>query len=137
MSDDVGDRDKVRDKRRDAKLHEYEEGEALAVLMSSHIGRRWMYRTLEQCHMFTTSYSSSPIRMSFLEGERNIGLRLVADIMAHCPRRYAEMMQEASENVRSSKPTPVAASEPDTGFSAGLAYEFDHDPFDNAGGHSA
>ena len=31
MSDDVGDRDKVRDKRRDAKLHEHEEGEALTV----------------------------------------------------------------------------------------------------------
>jgi hypothetical protein len=136
MSDDVGDRDKVREKRRDAKLHEHEEGEALTVFMSSHIGRRWMYRTLEQCHMFTTSYSSSPIRMAFLEGERNIGLRLVADIMAHCPRRYAEMMQEASENVRSSKPKPEPR-EPDTGFTPGLAYEFDHDPFDNADGHSA
>jgi hypothetical protein len=28
-------------------------------------------------------------------------------------------------------------SEPDTGFTPGLAYEFDHDPFDNAGGNSA
>jgi hypothetical protein len=131
MSDDVGDRDKVRDRRRDAKLHEHEEGEALAVLMSSHIGRRWMYRTLEQCHMFTTSYSSSPIRMSFLEGERNIGLRLVADIMSHCPRRYAEMMQEASENVRSSKSASVAASEPTAGFTPGLNYEFEYDPDGN------
>lgn len=129
MSDDVGDREKVRDKRRDAKLHEHEEGEALTAFMSSHIGRRWMYRTLEQCHMFTTSYSSSPIRMAFLEGERNIGLRLVADIMAHCPRRYAEMMQEASENVRSSKPASVTASEPvAAGFTPGLAYEFEYDP---------
>jgi hypothetical protein len=31
---------------------------------------------------------------------------------------------------------PPNASEPDTGFSAGLAYEFEYDP-DNAGGHSA
>lgn len=126
MSDDVGDRDKVRDKRRDAKLHEHEEGEALTAFMSSHIGRRWMYRTLEQCHMFTTSYSSSPIRMAFLEGERNIGLRLVADIMAFCPRRYAEMMQEASENVRSSKSASVTASEPAAGFTPGLNYEFEY-----------
>jgi hypothetical protein len=133
MSDDVGDRDKVRDKRRDAKLHEHEEGEALTAFMSSHIGRRWMYRTLEQCHMFTTSYSSSPIRMSFLEGERNIGLRLVADIMAFCPRRYAEMMQEASENVRSTPKSAVTASEPTAGFTPGLGYEFEYDP----GGDSA
>jgi hypothetical protein len=78
--------------------------------------------------MFTTSYSSNPIRMAFLEGERNIGLRLVADIMSHCPRRYAEMMQEASENVRSSKPASVTASEPAAGFTPGLAYEFEYDP---------
>jgi hypothetical protein len=134
MSDDVGDRDKVRDKRRDAKLHEHEEGEALTAFMSSHIGRRWMYRTLEQCHMFTTSYSSSPIRMAFLEGERNIGLRLVADIMAHCPRRYAEMMQEASENVRSSKPKPEPRGHVEPPFDpSGVGYEYD--PF--AGGDSA
>jgi hypothetical protein len=134
MSDDVGDRDKVRDRRRDARLHEHEEGEALAALMSSHIGRRWMHRTLEQCHMFATSYSSNPIRMSFLEGERNIGLRLVADIMAHCPLRYAEMMQEANENVRSSKPTrQPAASEPATISPAWGGYEHEYDP----GGDSA
>jgi hypothetical protein len=125
MSDDVGDRDKVRDRRRDAKLHEHEEGEALTVFMGNHIGRRYMYRLLEQCHMFASSYSSNPIRMSFLEGERNIGLRIVADIMAYCPRRYAEMMQEASENVRPSKPASV--TEPAVP-SFGLGYEFEYDP---------
>jgi hypothetical protein len=29
----------------------------------------------------------------------------------------------------------VTASEPAAGFTPGLAYEFDHDPFDNAGGN--
>jgi hypothetical protein len=42
------------------------------------------------------------------------------------------MMQEASENARYSKPRPaVAASEPSTGFTPGIAYEFDYDPNGN------
>jgi len=35
--------------------------------------------------------------MGFAEGERNMGLRLLADLMRACPARYIEMVQEARE----------------------------------------
>jgi hypothetical protein len=34
--------------------------------------------------------------MACAEGERNIGLRLLSDLMQACPDRYIEMLKEAN-----------------------------------------
>jgi hypothetical protein len=101
---DAGDPQQVRERRRASRSREREEGSAVQALLSSREGRDWMYALLEQCHTFTSSFSSDPLQMAFSEGERNVGLQLMAVIMRACPHRYNEMMQEASD-ARSSSPS--------------------------------
>jgi hypothetical protein len=105
---DAGDPQQVRERRRQGREREREEGSAVQALLSSREGRDWMYALLEQCHTFHSSFSTDPLQMAFNEGERNIGIKLMAVIMRACPHRYNEMIQEAND-VRSSQkpPSPV------------------------------
>jgi hypothetical protein len=130
---DVSDRTQVRAARRSAAVEEREEGERLAAFLVHPVARRWMWRLLENCHTFGTSFSDNPFRTAFQEGERNVGIRVLADIMRYCPTQYSVMMQEA-ENVRSSpKPKPAATPKFDQPFS-GLAPGFtsEYDPGDDS-----
>jgi hypothetical protein len=116
-------------KRRLERREDREEGERLAAFLSMPVARRYMWRVLEACHTFGTSYSDNPYRMAFQEGERNIGIKLLADIMRYCPQQYSVMMQEA-ENVRSSpKPKPAAATpkfdQPFSGLAPGFTSEYE------------
>ena len=67
-------------------------------VMSDPVGRGWMYRRLERCHIFKTSHTGNALNTAFAEGERNIGLMFLDDIMRACPQQYTQMMEE--ENVR-------------------------------------
>jgi hypothetical protein len=131
MSDDVdvSDRTQVRAARRSAAAEEREEGERLAAFLGQPIARRWMWRLLEACHTFSTSFDDNPYRTAFREGERNVGIRILADIMRNCPHQYSVMTQEA-ENVRSSpKPKPPASGpkfdQPFSGLASGFTSEYD------------
>src|SRR5216684_5245319 len=99
---DAGDPVSVKRRRRDLGLAAREQGHALSAVMAAVGGRAWMYDILVRCHIFSTSFHSNALSMAFMEGERNVGLKLVADIHAHCANRYNEMMQEAS-NVGTSR----------------------------------
>ena len=68
--------------------------EALARLMDDPAGRRWVRNTLAACHVWDTSFATNAIRMAFLEGERNQGLRLQAEIMEAAPEQFIEMLKE-------------------------------------------
>jgi hypothetical protein len=105
---DIGDGAAVRENRRDRELSDHEEGIAVTTLMSSSAGRRFIYDLLDACHIYSTSYSDNASRMAFQEGERNIGLRLVAVIQRACPQRYNEMLIEANERL-SKQPTRKSA----------------------------
>lgn len=63
-------------------------------LMSHPDGRRWVHDELQTAHIFSTSFHADTHVMSFLEGERNSGLRLFNDIMRHCPEQFIQMMRE-------------------------------------------
>ena len=52
---------------------------------------------LEHCHIFHTSYNDIGLRMSFMEGQREVGIRLLTDIMGACPDQYVQMMRERNE----------------------------------------
>ena len=66
-------------------------------LMSKKIGRRIVYRLLDQAGVWRISFSTNALTMAFNEGSRNLGLKLVADILTNCPDRYAEMLQESKQ----------------------------------------
>ena len=69
-------------------------------LMSDKRGRRIVWRILEEACVFKLSFDASPIVMSFNEGRRSEGLRLMATLHEHCSARYQEMVEEAQNDNR-------------------------------------
>lgn len=71
--------------------------EIMASIMSLPASRAWMWDILVSCHVFAPTFALNPYSTAFAEGERNIGLRLLADIMSACPDQYVQMTREANE----------------------------------------
>src|SRR5215467_1326033 len=94
MPYDAGNRKDVRTLEKQAKLEETQRREIISGIMSVAPGRRWMCDLLEHCHIFSTSYSDVAHRMAFMEGQREVGILLLTDIMASCPDNYVLMMGE-------------------------------------------
>lgn len=76
------------------------EVEDLAWLMKSKPGRRVMWRLLTNAGVYRLSFNGDALQSAFNEGQRNVGLRLLALIQRHVSEGYALMVQERS-NVRS------------------------------------
>lgn len=69
--------------------------EDLAAMLANPQGRRVMWRLLEACGIFRSSFSAEAGLTAFNEGARNIGLMLLADINEACPQMYVTMLNEA------------------------------------------
>jgi hypothetical protein len=94
---DAGNKKDVRRLEKQAKLEEQQRREIVTGIMSVAPGRRWMCELLEHCHVFSTSFSDATNRMAFMEGQREVGLHLLGDIMSACPDHYVTMMRERNE----------------------------------------
>lgn len=67
----------------------------LRWLLSSDRGRRVIWQILELTHLFQPSYAPGDTEMTFVrEGERNIGLKLQADLARADKPAFAKMLQE-------------------------------------------
>lgn len=67
------------------------------VLMRDKVFRRFMWRLLSMTHVFRSSFmgaGTDALAMAFLEGERNIGCRMVDEIHQHCSELYSTMVKE-------------------------------------------
>ena len=69
----------------------------LKWLMSNKRGRRFVASLLERAGVWRLSFNTNALSMAFAEGMRNEGLRLLAQITAHCPDRHVEMLKESRE----------------------------------------
>ena len=63
-------------------------------------GRRFMWRVLEKAGVYDSSFAVEPSIMAFKEGQRNIGLMLISDIMKVAPDKYQMMTKEAQERAK-------------------------------------
>jgi hypothetical protein len=67
----------------------------LATLLDQPAGRRFVVRLLDKmCGVWSTSYSESASRMAWLEGHRNIGLGILADIDELGTEVYFKLLKE-------------------------------------------
>lgn len=66
----------------------------VAFILGSEQGRRFFWRYLTLCHVFETSFTGNNTTF-FNEGERNIGLIMMADLNNSCPETYIKMLQES------------------------------------------
>ncbi|AQW29121.1 endopeptidase [Ralstonia syzygii subsp. celebesensis] len=83
-----------------AKLARESEEADLKWLMGSKRGRRIVWRTLERAGVFRLSFNTNAMQMAFAEGNRNEGLRTLAQIHALCPELYPVMVKEATHDNR-------------------------------------
>lgn len=110
----AAERSHVKAAQKAARFADRERGDVVKQTMSTASGRSYFCGLLEACHVFRSSYSEAPIRMAFSEGERNIGLQILNDIMQFAPDMYVLMMRERSERDASTSTTRNAPAEPDS-----------------------
>ena len=92
---DPGDHKQVQDRARQAKERLRESDAAIKTLMSSESGRTWMWDHLSACGLYRMSARSGDAHMTYFnEGERNVGLRLLAQLQRACPDLYFLMSKE-------------------------------------------
>lgn len=82
----------------EARLLQTLRDEVVAEIMDTQKGRDWMHGLLTFTGLFETSFDKNALQMAKNEGERNIGLRLLADIHRVCPEQYVVMIQEKADD---------------------------------------
>lgn len=95
-------RSDVRKAEKAARAETANRGAILMMLASSVEGRQYLWDALEHSHIFASTFTGDPLRSAFLEGERNVGLRLLSDLVQECPNHFLQMMREANERRTSS-----------------------------------
>ncbi len=91
---DLSDPKQIEEREKALKLRAIQDKRVICELLSTISGRSWVWRLLESTHMLSTSFSGDAMTMAFREGERNIGLRLWADIESASPELLAKTMME-------------------------------------------
>lgn len=86
----AADESQIRSAEVKKKIQEDNEHNDLKYILDSEQGRRFIWKQLERCGVFKSSFTGSS-ETYFLEGQRNIGLKLLADVMACDPQAYLKM----------------------------------------------
>jgi len=95
----IQERSKAERELRERLARENEEAD-IKWLMGNKRGRRVIWRLLDQAGVFRSSFNTNAMTMSFAEGHRNYGLRILALIHSQCPELYPTMMKEQTADER-------------------------------------
>lgn len=94
----ASDPEQVNLRRRKAGRVAKEKVDFIATIMADKAGRAWIYGLLEAAHCFRTSYvHRDAYATTFQEGERNLGLRVLNEVMRAAPAQYVTMLDEATK----------------------------------------
>lgn len=83
----------VKEAREREKLGRDKDLNDLRWVMSMPQGRRFLHKLLHNCGIYQSSFTGSS-ETFFLEGQRNVGLKLLADITAADAKLYFQMLEE-------------------------------------------
>ena len=95
---DAGDRSHVSERQKRRRLLSQREDDDLVWLMNQREGRRFVWRLLQSCHLNESSFTGTSATF-FREGERNVGLAVLADIVRLCPELHARMAGESQKEI--------------------------------------
>lgn len=95
---DAGEPRHVKKRKRRSQILEDERLAFVAAAMGTSQGRAFFWHLLGVCHVFATSWSPDASTTAFKEGERNIGLAVLASIQAVAGAEYLTMVKEAKES---------------------------------------
>lgn len=83
------------------RLRRDQECEDFKWLMQDRRGRRVVWRLLDKAGVFRTSFNvPNAMQVSFNEGQRNLGLLLLAEIQELCPDKFHLMTKEAKDDAK-------------------------------------
>lgn len=88
--------ERVQERERDKRDRELED---TRLILSTKEGRRFFWRWISRCHVFETSFTGNNTTF-FKEGERNVGIQMLADLNAAAPEQYAVMQKEYAEQLK-------------------------------------
>lgn len=92
---DASNKEQVDKRKRDAGRRRKQAEEVIKQLMSTPGGRAWFWEQLTLANIFSTTFvSGDPMASAFQEGQRNFGLRLLAQITKVAPDAYLLAMKE-------------------------------------------
>ena len=87
--------------RRDEKRRARQDADVLRKLMHDAPGRAWLYRKLESCHIYSSTFSpGQPDITAFQLGEENVGKKLMLEAQLASVDLYMKMIKEQQEEVR-------------------------------------
>lgn len=92
----AADERQVAERTSQAKLRDHVYAQGLAHTLSTMEGRAWVYKVLDACGVFRTSFTGNS-ETFMREGQRNVGLLIMADIMRDQEEAYLLMCREARE----------------------------------------
>lgn len=87
----------IKDAEIKVKLLEDQKENDLRYVLASDQGKRFIWGLLEACGIFKSSFTGSS-ETYFLEGQRNIGLKLLADVMKTDPEAYIKMYKSGKKD---------------------------------------
>lgn len=90
---DAGSEKHVAKKKTKASLLKQQRDEDMTKLLSEAYGRRIMWRMLERCGIYKTSFTGNSTTF-FNEGRRAVGLETLEEIIASSPTSYTLMQSE-------------------------------------------
>lgn len=89
-----------RERQREDRIRRRDQLALLLKVMSEPIGRSYFYDLLASCHVYSSSFGTNALAMAFREGERNVGIRIGADLTEASPDLYLQMLKEAEHGRR-------------------------------------
>lgn len=93
----AADESQVKSAQEKSKLKSDRDDQDLRFVLNHDQGLRVIWKLLETCGVFKSSFTGSS-ETYFLEGQRNVGLKLLNDIMRVNPDSYLKMHKLNKEN---------------------------------------
>lgn len=94
--EDLSEKADVRTRAKRARKQQQGLDGTLRGIMGTGTGRAWLWYILSTCHSFELEVPGDAITMAFRNGERNVGIRLLSDVMRVAPDEFVAMMREAN-----------------------------------------
>lgn len=99
MQKNVADEKQVQDARLQERMLQQTEIEDVRFIIKTPQGRRFIWRVLSTCGMYSQSAVDSGSWTYFNEGRRSVGLKLLDKILMADPESYLAMIKENKEAV--------------------------------------
>jgi|TARA_R110000824_G_scaffold69297_4_gene178639 hypothetical protein len=94
---DTGNPKQITKKKTKAAIAKERRDAALKQILSGREGRGFVWRTLEKCGVYKTSFTGNSTTF-FNEGRRSVGLEILEEILSADAGAYATMRQEAAQD---------------------------------------